>query len=103
MGRRLPIKTARKWSICFLAVAPLQKRIDGLEDKLRDVRCELHRLCGLAPWEQDVLDVLDPQPWPRTGDLYDASGPKVLAIQQAIEAALPRRKPVGASGAGAPS
>jgi hypothetical protein len=80
----------------------LQKRIDGLEDKLRDVRRELHRLCGLAPWEQDVLDVLDPQPWPRTGNLHDESGPKVIAIKRAIEAAMQERgkKAAGAAEGG---
>jgi hypothetical protein len=85
----------------FVRGRALQKKIDGLADKLRDVTYELHRLCGLAPWEQNPLTALDPQPWPRAGNAYDQSGPKVIAIKRAIEAALqeagPRKRAADAS------
>jgi hypothetical protein len=77
----------------------LQAQIESREDKLREVQCRLNKLCNLLPWDQSVLDVLDVQHVPREGNLHDQSGKKVLAIRQAIEAALEegraRRKAAG--------
>jgi hypothetical protein len=77
----------------------LQKQIDGLKDQLGDVERQLHKLCGLLPWDTGPLTVCDVLHWPRAGNLQDQSAPQVLAIKKAIEAALeeakPRKKPAG--------
>jgi hypothetical protein len=97
---RGPVITAEMIDL-FSRGRRLQKQIDKLEDRLRDVRRDLHRLCALAPWEADVLTVPDVLHWPRAGNLHDESAAKVLAIRQAIEAALeeaaPRKRAAGES------
>jgi len=83
----------------FVRGRRLQKRADSLRTEINRLDHELHVRCGLFPWDQTVLTVIDQQHWPRAGNLHDESGKKVLAIRRAIEAALeeadPRKRAVG--------
>ena len=78
-------RRARAMEIAGLDREPSPHCVEGYwTEEYLDLRRRIHRLCGLKPWNKDVLDV-------REGDTSDYAA-AALEIKPAIEAALRARR-----------